>query len=127
MKFAGKWKKLENIILSEVTQTQKDKHARTSSTRLNKYGENGQPCLVPNFSGIALSFFPIAQILISLSNKNPELDIELIEGGMMDGDVYHFAVKAVWDAIMKTLDSCPQCVSTKAASEPSDSISNLIH
>ncbi|KAL6065251.1 hypothetical protein STEG23_013396 [Scotinomys teguina] len=26
MKFAGKWKELENIILSEVTQTQKDKH-----------------------------------------------------------------------------------------------------
>ncbi|KAL6083721.1 hypothetical protein STEG23_014620 [Scotinomys teguina] len=26
MKFAGKWMELENIILSEVTQTQKDKH-----------------------------------------------------------------------------------------------------
>ncbi|KAL6078241.1 hypothetical protein STEG23_008164, partial [Scotinomys teguina] len=26
MKFAGKWKELENIILSEVTETQKDKH-----------------------------------------------------------------------------------------------------
>ncbi|KAL6082700.1 hypothetical protein STEG23_019012, partial [Scotinomys teguina] len=26
MKFAGKWKELENNILSEVTQTQKDKH-----------------------------------------------------------------------------------------------------
>ena len=26
MKFAGKWLELENIILSEVTQTQKDKH-----------------------------------------------------------------------------------------------------
>ncbi|KAL6088277.1 hypothetical protein STEG23_001781 [Scotinomys teguina] len=26
IKFAGKWKELENIILSEVTQTQKDKH-----------------------------------------------------------------------------------------------------
>ncbi|KAL6037165.1 hypothetical protein STEG23_023007 [Scotinomys teguina] len=26
MKFAGKWKDLENIILSEVTQIQKDKH-----------------------------------------------------------------------------------------------------
>ncbi|KAL6030877.1 hypothetical protein STEG23_021849 [Scotinomys teguina] len=26
MKFAGKWKELENIILSEVTLTQKDKH-----------------------------------------------------------------------------------------------------
>ncbi|KAL6031671.1 hypothetical protein STEG23_026340, partial [Scotinomys teguina] len=28
MKFAGKWKELENIIMSEVTQTQKDKHGR---------------------------------------------------------------------------------------------------
>ncbi|KAL6050778.1 hypothetical protein STEG23_015316, partial [Scotinomys teguina] len=26
MRFAGKWRELENIILSEVTQTQKDKH-----------------------------------------------------------------------------------------------------
>ncbi|KAL6081085.1 hypothetical protein STEG23_005416, partial [Scotinomys teguina] len=26
MKFAGKWMELENLILSEVTQTQKDKH-----------------------------------------------------------------------------------------------------
>ncbi|KAL6038220.1 hypothetical protein STEG23_027302, partial [Scotinomys teguina] len=26
MKFAGKWKELENIILSELTQTQEDKH-----------------------------------------------------------------------------------------------------
>ncbi|KAL6088008.1 hypothetical protein STEG23_033669 [Scotinomys teguina] len=29
MKFAGKWKELENNILSEVTQTQKDKHGLT--------------------------------------------------------------------------------------------------
>lgn len=26
MKFTGKWMELEKIILSEVTQTQKDKH-----------------------------------------------------------------------------------------------------
>ena len=26
MKFVGKWMELENIILSEVTQTQKDMH-----------------------------------------------------------------------------------------------------
>ena len=26
LKFAGKWMELENIILSEVTQTQKDKY-----------------------------------------------------------------------------------------------------
>ncbi|KAL6059429.1 hypothetical protein STEG23_011238 [Scotinomys teguina] len=28
MKFARKWKELENIILNEVTQTQKDKHGQ---------------------------------------------------------------------------------------------------
>jgi len=28
--FAGKWMKLENIILSEVTQTQKDMHGKYS-------------------------------------------------------------------------------------------------
>jgi hypothetical protein len=27
LSFAGKWMELENIILSEVTQTQKDMHA----------------------------------------------------------------------------------------------------
>ncbi|KAL6042048.1 hypothetical protein STEG23_022038 [Scotinomys teguina] len=32
MKFAGKWKELENIILSEVTQTQKDKHEESASS-----------------------------------------------------------------------------------------------
>ena len=30
MKFAGKWMKLLNIILSEVLQTQKDKHGAFS-------------------------------------------------------------------------------------------------
>ena len=29
MKFTGKWMELENIILSEVTQTQKDIHVYT--------------------------------------------------------------------------------------------------
>ncbi|KAL6037419.1 hypothetical protein STEG23_016252 [Scotinomys teguina] len=33
MKFAGKWKELENIILSEVTQTQKDKHVKLGKKR----------------------------------------------------------------------------------------------
>ncbi|KAL6035021.1 hypothetical protein STEG23_030458 [Scotinomys teguina] len=32
--------------------------ARTSTTILNKYEESGKPCLVPDFSGIALSFSP---------------------------------------------------------------------
>lgn len=30
MTFAGKWMELENIILSEVTQTQKDMHGMYS-------------------------------------------------------------------------------------------------
>ena len=30
MKFAGKWIELENIILSEITQTQKEKHGMYS-------------------------------------------------------------------------------------------------
>jgi hypothetical protein len=30
--------------------------AQASSTILNKYGESGQPCLMPDVSGIALSF-----------------------------------------------------------------------
>jgi hypothetical protein len=30
MKFAGKWMELENIILSEVTQTQKNTHGMYS-------------------------------------------------------------------------------------------------
>ena len=33
--------------------------ARTSSTILSSYEESGQPCLVPDFSGIALSFFSL--------------------------------------------------------------------
>jgi hypothetical protein len=30
LSFAGKWMELENIILSEVTQTQKDMHGMSS-------------------------------------------------------------------------------------------------
>ena len=37
--------------------------ARTSSTILNRQGENGQPCLVPDFSGIASSFSPFSLML----------------------------------------------------------------
>ncbi|KAL6091327.1 hypothetical protein STEG23_018255 [Scotinomys teguina] len=33
MKFAGKWKELENIILSEVTQTQKDKPGNSTDMK----------------------------------------------------------------------------------------------
>ncbi|KAL6062877.1 hypothetical protein STEG23_004240, partial [Scotinomys teguina] len=35
--FRGKWKELENIILSEVTQTQKDKHGLPFSLSRLKY------------------------------------------------------------------------------------------
>ena len=37
--------------------------ARTSRTMLKRYGDNGQPCLVPNFSGIALRFSPLNLML----------------------------------------------------------------
>ena len=36
---------------------------RTSSAILNRYGESGQPCLVPEFSGIASCFFPFSLML----------------------------------------------------------------
>ncbi|ERE71481.1 protein of unknown function DUF1725 containing protein [Cricetulus griseus] len=72
LKFTAKWMELEETILSEVTQSQKDKYgecrrfnlnffespkinmyiaiqtARTSRTILKRYGESGQPCLVPD-------------------------------------------------------------------------------
>jgi hypothetical protein len=38
--------------------------AITSSTRLNRYGDSGQPCLVLDFSGIALSFSPFNLMLV---------------------------------------------------------------
>ena len=34
--------------------------ARTSSTMLNNSGQNGHPCLVPEFSGKAFSFSPLS-------------------------------------------------------------------
>ena len=37
--------------------------ARTSSTMLNNSGESGHPCVVPDFSGKALSFSPLSIIL----------------------------------------------------------------
>jgi hypothetical protein len=36
---------------------------RTSSIILNWYGESGQPCLVPDFSGIVSSFSPFSLML----------------------------------------------------------------
>jgi hypothetical protein len=37
--------------------------ATTSSITLNRYGESGQPCLVHDLSGIALSFSPLSLML----------------------------------------------------------------
>ena len=37
--------------------------ARTSNTMLNKSGENGYPCLVPDFIGKAFSFSPLSIML----------------------------------------------------------------
>ena len=37
--------------------------ARTSRTILNRYGESGQPYLVPDFSGIAVSFSSFSLML----------------------------------------------------------------
>ena len=37
--------------------------ARTSNTMLNRSGERGHPCLVPDLSGKALSFCPLSMML----------------------------------------------------------------
>ena len=36
--------------------------ARTSSRTLNKSGESGYPCLVPNFRGKAFNFSPLSMV-----------------------------------------------------------------
>ena len=36
--------------------------AGTSNTMLNKIGESGHPCLVPDLNGNAASFFPLRMI-----------------------------------------------------------------
>ena len=37
--------------------------AKTSNTMLNRSGKSGQPCLVPDLSGKALSFCPLSMML----------------------------------------------------------------
>ena len=37
--------------------------ARTSNTMLNRSGERGHPCRVPDLSGKALSFCPLSMML----------------------------------------------------------------
>ncbi|ERE81422.1 hypothetical protein H671_2g8140 [Cricetulus griseus] len=36
---------------------------RTSRTIFKRYGESGQPCLIPDFRGITLSFSPFSLML----------------------------------------------------------------
>ena len=37
--------------------------ARTSNTMLNRSGEHGQPCLIPNLSGKVFRFCPLSMML----------------------------------------------------------------
>ena len=37
---------------------------RTSNTVLNRSGESGQPCLVPDLSGKVFSFCPLSMMLV---------------------------------------------------------------
>ncbi|KAL6039046.1 hypothetical protein STEG23_008271 [Scotinomys teguina] len=58
--------------------------ARTSSTILNRYEKSEQPCLIPDFSGIALSFCPFNLMLavnllyIVFVMFNPQFDYFLL-------------------------------------------------
>ncbi|KAL6070460.1 hypothetical protein STEG23_006047 [Scotinomys teguina] len=64
MKFAGKWMELGNIIQSEVTQNQKDKHAAYENSDLNTMRE------------VALELFPCSYQLqesVYVQQSSPEL------------------------------------------------------
>ncbi|KAL6031974.1 hypothetical protein STEG23_026223 [Scotinomys teguina] len=63
MKFAGKWKELENIILSEVTQTQKDKYEAGEHISVSYKRLQVQHFLYVAFRNfICLPPFPFAQM-----------------------------------------------------------------
>ncbi|KAL6085309.1 hypothetical protein STEG23_022231 [Scotinomys teguina] len=55
MKFAGKWMELENVILSEVTQTQKDKH-ENSTVQVTSTGSLIFQNFEENMSGVYTCF-----------------------------------------------------------------------
>ena len=42
--------------------------AKTPNTMLNRSGERGRPCLVPDLSGKALSFCPLSMISVSYTH-----------------------------------------------------------
>lgn len=52
---------------------------KTSSTLLNRCGESGQPCLVPNISGIALSFSPF-KLVLAMGLLNCLYYVEFMKG-----------------------------------------------
>ncbi|KAL6085777.1 hypothetical protein STEG23_020909, partial [Scotinomys teguina] len=59
--------------------------ARTLSTKLNRYGESRQPCLVPDFSGIASSLF----LLTSLNLDDRRDSIYTVSGRVCPGELIY--------------------------------------
>ncbi|KAL6038004.1 hypothetical protein STEG23_022697 [Scotinomys teguina] len=63
MKFAGQWKELENIILSEVTHTQKDKHEDLNSIPNTQEEETVPSC---RFQEMAVLIGFLCVVLVSV-------------------------------------------------------------